>query len=83
MNWEKIFSLIDQVGGRHFIVDKNKEKVYVMMPLDEYEQQLAQDELVDLSDINDFVEPVTEELSEDDKAVVAKEDEQFYIEPLE
>ncbi|MBI5254236.1 hypothetical protein HY932_00420 [Candidatus Falkowbacteria bacterium] len=90
MNWEKIFSLVDRVGGKHFIVDKDKEKIYVIMGLDEYEQQIAQDDFVDLSENNDFIAPEIEQAQEPvldkpikDKAVVEKEDEQFYIEPLE
>ena len=82
MNWERIFSLIDRTKGKHFIVDKNNEKVYVIMPLDEYEQHIAQDDFVDLPENDDFVEPAPEALSEIEKEP-AVADEQFYIEPLE
>lgn len=90
MNWDKIFSLIDRAGGKHFIVDKNQEKVYVIMPLDEYEQHIVQDDFVNLPEDSEFVEPEIEQEQAavlenpiEDKATEAKDDEQFYIEPLE
>ena len=90
MNWDKIFSLIERTGGSHFIVDKNEEKVLVVMPMEEYEKHvgecLCEDDFVDQNDLSipeiDEKEVVNEE--EKEGAVgEAKGEEQFYIEPLE
>jgi hypothetical protein len=90
MNWDKIFSLIERTGGSHFIIDKNEEKVLVVMPMEEYEKHvsecLCEDDFVDQNDL--FIPEAEEKevVSEDEKGDAAaepKSEEQFYIEPLE
>ena len=89
MNWERIFTLIEKAGGRHFIVDKNKEQVFVVLPLEEYEKHICEcsceDDIVDEEDL--CVIPEDEKAMEDVKTAddfsETKAEEQFYIEPLE
>jgi len=71
---DRIFRLIDKAGGKAFIVDKQKGKDYVIMPLDEYEdlvEDFCAEEFIDLEEnFEESVEPIHElaqdhELAED------------------
>jgi hypothetical protein len=91
MNWDKIFSLIEKNGGKHFIVDKNEDRVFVVLPLDEYEAHLDQcgcDECCEVDDMLDEIEPELSDGAANDDVDVKSDsagntEEQFYIEPLE